>query len=405
VVAVAAVALAVWALTRVRREPVAVETAPAPSAPLPDRLELRRAEFAELPGWDDDDLGAALPAWRRSCAAGLGGAPAVRALAGPPAAWSTFCGRLAALATGDSAALRALVTHDLEPFEITNRGRADGLLTAYYEPELHGSRHRDRRFRFPLYLAPRDVQVVDLGEFKSDLAGRRISGIVRGGRFRPFWDRREIEGGALGGRKLEFLWVDDPVALFFLHIQGSGRVVLPDGSTVRVGYAGQNGHDYTAIGRVLVERGEIAREAVSLQSIRDWLRAHPDRAAEVMNQNRSYVFFRVLPGEAPVGAQGVELTAGRSLAVDDEMLPYGVPLWIESSWPAVPPLGRAETPLRRLVVAQDTGGAITGPVRGDLFLGPGPEAEETAGRMKQELRLWILLPRGSTPGSVETPRP
>jgi len=319
----------------------------------------------------------------------------VQAVAGGPGPWAAVCARLAALPAGDERALRNLLERELEVVAVANRGRREGLLTGYYEPELRGSRRRTGSFRHPLYLAPRDAQVVDLGEFKRELAGRKITGLVRGGRFRPYWDRAEIERGALAGRRLELVWVDDPVALFFLQIQGSGRVVLPDGTLVRVGYAGQNGHDYTAIGRILIERGELAREEVSLQTIRAWLRAHPERADEVMNHNRSYVFFRVLPGAAPVGAQGVELTAGRSLAVDDAFLPYGLPVWIASTLPAVPELGRAEQPLARLVVAQDTGGAITGPVRGDLFLGPGREAEELAGRMKQGLRLWILRPIGA----------
>jgi membrane-bound lytic murein transglycosylase A len=393
-VAAAALALALWALARVAAEPVAVEVeAPAPEPPQPDRLELVPAELAELSGWGADRLAEALPALRASCAAGLKGSPETVAVAGDPARWRALCGRLAGLAAGDDAGLRALVERELEVVAVTNGGRRDGLLTGYYEPELRGSRRRTGPYRHPLYLAPRDAQVVDLGEFKRDLAGRKITGLVRGGRFRPYWDRAEIERGALRGRNLEFLWVDDEVALFFLQIQGSGRVVLPDGTLVRVGYAGQNGHDYTAIGRVLIERGELAREEVSLQTIRAWLRAHPERAAELMHQNRSYVFFRVLPGAAPVGAQGVELTVGRSLAVDDAYLPYGVALWVESTLPAVPELGLPERPLARLVVAQDTGGAITGPVRGDLFLGPGREAEEVAGRMKQPLRLWLLRPK------------
>ncbi|MCM2269376.1 MAG: MltA domain-containing protein [Thermoanaerobaculia bacterium] len=396
-VAAGAAALALWSLARVAAEPVAVEVegAPAPVGPQPDRLDLLPADFADLPGWRDDRVAEALPALRASCAAGLQGATETLPVAGDPARWRAVCARLAALPPGDDAALRALLESELEVVALSNRGERAGLLTGYYEPELRGSRRRTSRFRHPLYLAPRDAQVVDLGDFKRDLAGRKITGIVQRGRFRPYWDRGEIDGGALGGRNLEFLWVDDEVALFFLQIQGSGRVVLPDGTLVRVGYAAQNGHDYTAIGRVLIERGELAREEVSLQTIRAWLRAHPERAAEVMRQNRSYVFFRVLPGEAPVGAQGVELTAGRSLAVDDAFLPYGVPLWIETTLPAVPELGRGEQPLARLVVAQDTGGAITGPVRGDLFLGPGREAEEIAGRMKQPLRAWLLRPRGA----------
>ena len=175
--------------------------------------------------------------------------------------------------------------------------------------------------------------IVDLGEFKRDLEGRKVTGMIRRGRFRPYWDRAEIEQGALRGRRLELLWVADPVALFFLQIQGSGRVRLPDGKVVRVGYAAQNGHDYTAIGRTLIDRGELAKEEVSLQTIRAWLRAHPEGAEELMNQNRSYVFFRPLPGNAPLGAEGVELTPGRSAAIDDAWLPYGLPLWLDSTVP------------------------------------------------------------------------
>jgi len=396
---VAAAALAAWALVRLAEEPVAIAVAGGPrppEVPPADRLQLDAASFTELPGWGEDRLAEVLPALRSACTAGPRGAPATLAIAGARAAWSGLCSALAA-ARDPAAELRALLERELTPHAVSNRGRRTGLLTGYYEPELRGSRRRQGAFRHPLYLAPRDQQVVDLGDFKRDLAGRKVTGLVRGGRFRPYWDRGEIRRGALAGRKLEFLWVDDPVALFFLQIQGSGRIVLPDGSTVRVGYASQNGHDYTAVGRVLVERGELALEEVSLQSIRDWMRRHPERADELMDANRSYVFFRVLPGGAPLGASGAELTPGRSLAVDDEFLPYGVPMWIESTLPAVPALGLPERPLRRLVVAQDTGGAITGPVRGDLFLGPGREAEETAGRMRQPLRAWLLLPRALAP--------
>ncbi len=376
--------------------PIAGERpAPSPSTVAP--LVLVRSDFAVLPGWEEDRVAEAVPAIRRSCARRIpAGAPAAAASGsrfGDPASWRRFCSALAALTPGDEVALRALIERELVPWAATHGGEREGLLTGYYEPELHGRRTPSARFRHPLYLTPRDRQVVDLGEFKQELAGRKVTGVVRDGRFRPYWDRAEIERGMLAGRRLELAWVDDPIALFFLQIQGSGRVILPDGSFVRVGYDGQNGHDYTAIGRVLIERGELTKEEVSLQSIRAWLKAHPERAAELMNQNRSYVFFRLLTGQAPEGASGVELTAGRSLAIDDELLPYGVPLWIDSTAPAVPELGRAEQPLRRLAVAQDTGGAIRGAVRADLFLGPGREAEELAGRLKQPLRLWLLLPR------------
>jgi membrane-bound lytic murein transglycosylase A len=332
------------------------------------------------------------------------GALAVAGQFGDAAAWQPFCTAIGVLrgtrAAEGVAALRTLIERELAPWAAANGAEREGLLTGYYEPELAGSRTRSQRFRFPLYLDPRDRQVVDLGEFKQELAGRKITGMVRGGRFRPYWDRGEIERGALAGRRLELAWVDDPVALFFLQIQGSGRVVLPDGSFVRIGYDGQNGHDYTAIGRLLIERGGLTKDEVSLQTIRAWLRSHPESAGALMNENRSYVFFRLLSGQSPEGASGVELTAGRSLAIDDEHLPYGVPLWIDSTAPAVPELGRAEQPLRRLVVAQDTGGAIRGAVRADLFLGPGREAEELAGRMKQRLRYWLLLPKGVDPAGL-----
>ncbi|MFN7942827.1 MAG: MltA domain-containing protein [Thermoanaerobaculia bacterium] len=394
-------ALAFWALGRAREEPVAIAiagTRPGPAPPLPDQLELAPASFADLAGWSADALADVLPALVRSCAGGpRGGAAWTEALAAARPAWDAFCATAAKLPRGDRDALAALVERELVPWAIANHGERRGLLTGYYEPELRGSRRRQGAFVHPLYLAPRDAQVVDLGEFHRDLAGRKITGILRSGRFRPYWDRSEIEAGALHGRGLEFLWVDDPVALFFLQIQGSGRVTLSDGTVVRVGYAAQNGHDYTPIGRVLVERGALVQEEVSLQSIRAWLRANPAEAERVMDANRSYVFFRVLPGTGPEGAAGVELTAGRSLAVDDAYLPYGVPLWIESTFPAAPELARGETPLARLAIAQDKGGAIRGPVRADLFLGPGAEAEALAGRMKQPLRLWLLWPRGSAP--------
>lgn len=407
--ALASLAFALWALVRLRAVPPAppvVETLPADATPPEDRRVLVASTFDVLPGWEADRFSQALPAFVGSCirtpkegsGGDLGGA-----LAAGAGLWQSLCREAAALPPGDDAAVRRFLEENFSPWQVTNRGAAEGLFTGYYEPELHGARRRKAPFVHPIYLAPRDQQVVDLGDFKRELAGRKITGIVRNGAFRPYWDRAEIESGALAGRGLEMLWVDDAVALFFLQIQGSGRVVLADGTIVRIGYAGQNGHDYTAIGKVLVERGELTREEVSLQTIRHWLRAHPEEAGEVMRANRSYVFFRVLPG-APEGASGVELTPGRSLAVDTRFLPFGLPLWLDSTLPALPELGRTdEAPLRRLVVPQDRGGAIKGPVRGDLFWGAGVEAEAMAGRMKQPGRLWLLWPRALPPPTAATP--
>jgi len=232
----------------------------------------------------------------------------------------------------------------------------------------------------------------DLGQFRDTLRGERIAGRVEGGRLHPYPDRGTIDRGALAGRGLELLWVDDAVDAFFLQIQGSGRVTMADGSVIRVGYDGQNGHPYVAVGRVLIQRGIMTPEQVSMQSIRAWLAANPTAAPDLLRENPSFVFFRELTGDGPVGAQGVALTPGRSLAVDPRFLPLGAPMWLDVEDPRV-----AGDRIRRLVVAQDTGGAIRGPVRGDLFWGHGAAAEDAAGRMRSQGRYWLLLPAGVSP--------
>lgn len=372
------------------------EVAPPPSPPPPPRLDLAPARFDQLGGWDEDDPTGALAAFRRSCSAWRP-QPADRPLdsdapwAGTVGDWRSVCAAAARVAPGAGAA-RAFFTERFAPVAATNRGDAVGLFTGYYEPTLHGSRRRHGAYTVPLYTRPPELVEVDLGEFREELKGQRIAGRVVRDRLLPFADRAAIDTGALGGRGLELLWVDDAVDAFFLHIQGSGVVVMDDGSEMRVGYAAQNGHPYVAIGRVLVDRGAMALDEVSMQSLRAWLDAHPEEAAEVMADNPSYVFFRRLDTAGPLGAQGVVLTPGRSLAVDRSFHPLGVPVWLDATAPAAAP-GEADRPLRRLLVAQDTGGAIRGPVRGDVFWGPGDEAAEIAGKMKHEGLMWLLLPR------------
>jgi membrane-bound lytic murein transglycosylase A len=243
---------------------------------------------------------------------------------------------------------------------------------------------------------PDDLIRVDLSRFDPELAGRSIRGRIEGSDFVPYHSRTDIDHGALADRRLELLWVNDEVAKFFLQIQGSGQVKLDDGSVVRVGYAEQNGLPYRAIGRDLIEIGALKQEEVSLQSIRDWLKTHPDQAPAIMARNQSYIFFQenqqLSPEDGPLGAQGVPLTAGRSLAVDPRHIPLGAPLWLETTIPN----GHAEgTPLRRLMIAQDTGGAIKGPVRGDVFWGAGAEAEAIAGHMKSRGQFYLLIPRAA----------
>jgi membrane-bound lytic murein transglycosylase A len=351
--------------------------------PSEDRLVLKPATFAELPGWREDAVEAAMPALLRSCGK-LG------------AEWREVCAEAARLPPGDREAARRFFETRFQPWSARNHRNPIGLFTGYYEPLLHGSRRRHGRYIVPLYGRPPELVMVDLGHFRDDLKGKRIAGKVEAGALVPYPDRKQIDEGALAGRKLEILWVDDAVDAFFLQVQGSGRVRLEEGGEVRVGYAAQNGRPYASIGKALIDRGALPRDAVSLQTIRAWLGAHPEQMRPVLEKNPSYVFFQETRGEGPMGAEGVPLTPGRSLAVDLKYMPLGVPVWLAGGLPALRP-GEPDRKLHRLLVAQDTGGAIRGPVRGDLFFGFGPEAESLAGRMKHRGKLWVLLPKGIEP--------
>ena len=251
-----------------------------------------------------------------------------------------------------------------KPYAVVDSGSANGLFTGYYLPELHGSFTKTERYRFPIYRTP------------SDASSRGKS-------------RAEIYDGALENKNLELVWVDDDVDAYFMDVQGSGRILMDDGSVKGVGYAGKNGRSYFAIGKELVDRGEIAKADISMQTIRSWIKQHPDEGKTLMRKNASYVFFRFTPGEAsigPTGAMGVPLTAQRSLAVDRQYLPMGIPIWLNAQHP------KGQQRLQRLVMAQDTGGAIKGAVRGDFYWGQGAQAGEMAGPMKSKGRFYLLLP-------------
>lgn len=371
-------------------------------APPVPGFALEPVSFAALDGWDADSQAEALVAWRRSCAPVLRRDPhaaffSEEARAGFNADWQAACRAAEELPAGDAAARDFLETW-FQPYRVVAEGSDEGLFTGYFEPLLDGTLEPNG-LGVPLRKAPGDIVTVDLGQFADDLEGRRVRGRVVGDRLQPYFSRGEIERGALDGRGLELVWVNDPIQKFFLQIQGSGLVRLADGRTLRVGYADQNGRAYRPIGRDLVEMGELAREQVSLQSIDAWLRANPGRADELMDKNPSYVFFTLL-GEAealegPLGAQGVPLLAGRSLAVDRRFVPYGAPLWLETT----APFPEGERPLRRLMIAQDTGGAIKGGVRGDVFWGAGDLAAHIAGHMNSKGRYFLFLPKAALPAS------
>jgi membrane-bound lytic murein transglycosylase A len=372
--------------------------------PSEDRLTLEPAELKDLPGWRDDAVEAAVPAFLRSCGriaalpddSILGGGATGEPFAGKAADWKPACAEAAQLPPGDREAARRFFEARFRPWSARNHRNPLGLFTGYYEPLLHGSRKRHGRYTVPLYGRPPELVMVDLGRFRDELKGKRIAGKIEAGALVPFADRQAIDDGALAGRKLEIVWVDDPVEAFFLEVQGSGRVQLAEGGEMRIGYAAQNGHPYNSIGKALIQRGALRADTVSMQSIRDWLRAHPEQTDGVLEKNASYIFFQPTKGEGPMGAEGVPLTPGRSLAVDRKYMPLGVPLWLAGGMPSLRE-GEPDRKLHRLVVAQDTGGAIRGPVRGDLFWGFGPEAESGAGRMKHRGKLWVLLPKGIAP--------
>ncbi len=373
----------------------------APKLPPAPPLAFRAASFADLPGYAADRVAEALPALSRSCTRMVArGSAALDGIDryGSGQDWQAFCTGLNALKPGDDAGLRRLVERELQPVAVIGDGKAEGLFTGYYEPMVRGSRQRTGGYTIPLYRQPADLVQVDLGEFRDALKGQRIAGRVRDGRLRPYDDRGAIETGTLAGKNLELVWLDDAADAFFLQVQGSGLVQLADGKQMRVGFAAQNGHGYVAVGKVMIDRGLLSREDVSMQSIRAWLRANPAAAPELLRQNPSYVFFRELPApkddsDGPPGAQGVALLPGRSLAVDRGLHAMGLPLWLAATRPSAQP-PHDDLPLQRLMVAQDTGGAIRGAVRGDVFWGHGPEAESIAGRMKHPGKIWLLLPRG-----------
>lgn len=363
--------------------PAVVET-PPPAKPL------QPARWADLPGWGDDDLIAAWPAFLQSC----------RGMAGKQhwPTWSAVCEEALAISGKDTKVIRQFFESRFEPHLLTNPdGSTSGMVTGYYEPLLRGSRTRTAKFSQPVLGVPPDLLTIDLSEVLPDLKNVRLRGRLVGNRVVPYYSRAEISGRGLEKSYPEkvLLWVDDAVELFFLQIQGSGRVRLPDGNMVRLGYADQNGHPYKAIGKVLADRGDIPLEQASMQGIQAWARANPARLPELLNANPSYVFFREMPrgngSDGPQGALGVPLTPGRSIAVDPRHVPLGAPVFLSTTQP------NSAVPLSRLVHAQDTGGAIRGVVRADFFWGFGAEAGAQAGRMKQSGQMWVLLPIGAAP--------
>lgn len=363
--------------------PPAEAPKPSEQAPAP---AFAPGEWNQLPGWEKDELAAAWPGLLASCAA----------IRQPTtvAAWGPVCEAARALGSKPSTReIRAFMEAQLQPWRVVNENASEeGLITGYYEPLIRASRWKSARFATPIHGVPEDMLNLDLGEVYPETKTMRLRGRLDGRKVLPYWSRAQIEAQGERFPAKVLAWAADPIELFFMQVQGSGQAELSDGSRVRLAYADQNGHPYKSIGRYLIDRGELKLEQASMQGIQAWARANPQRLSELLNANPSYVFFReeLTNGEGPKGSLGVPLAAGRAIAVDPRSIPLGAPVFISFAMPD----GK---PIQRLVMAQDTGGAIRGRVRADFFWGFGAEAGAQAGRMRQQGRLWLLWPRGGTP--------
>jgi membrane-bound lytic murein transglycosylase A len=344
---------------------------------------LQPAAWADLPGWVEEDARPAFESFRASCA-----------VLEKRELWKPAClvARGAKVETPEAA--RAWFEAQFQPWALTNPdGAREGLITGYYEPVIKGSRERVPPYLVPVFGPPNDLIDVELGELYPELKNMRLRGRIEGRKLVPYysrgeWDRQEQKrsGDAI-------LWTDDPLDFFFMQIQGSGQVELAGGGRLRLNYADQNGHPFRSVGKWLADQGEMKAEQASLQGIKAWAKANPERLPELMNANPSLVFFRELPveGVGPPGALGVPLTPERSIAIDPRYVTLGAPVFLGTTWP------NEAKPLNRLMLAQDTGGAIRGVVRADFYWGSGADAGAHAGRMRQKGRLWTLMPRSYAP--------
>ena len=355
--------------------------------------QLEPVTWTELAGWIADDHLAAFAAYQRSCQALLKRQRTddQRPIYG--ALWNV-CQKATGLYLSDPAAARSFFEQNFQPVRIARLSETEGLLTGYFEPIVQGSRVPNRIFRVPLYRRPPDLVAAGHKPGSDAFPNKgRIGRLNEKNQLVPYYDRGAIEAGALDGQKLEICWLKDPFDLLVIQIEGSGRVILEDGTPLRINYDSHNGYPFTSLSRALVERKLIPRGEISMQRIREWMAAHPDEDAKVRAANRSYVFFRItgLTNEdEPVGAQGVPLTPGRSIAVD-RLHEYGTPFFIEASLPIEG--AKPVSPFHRLMIAQDTGSAIVGPARADLYWGAGDDAARIAGRIRHPGRFVMLLPR------------
>ncbi len=344
-----------------------------------DYALLKPANWSDIDGFAEDDSSLTWPAWLQSCST----------LINKPQ-WQTACAAAKTLNKPNKQAVQAYFAQYFNVYSATNQDGTDtGLITGYYEPLLKGSRTKSSQYPHPLYKQPADLISVELSEVHPELKNKRVRGKLVGNKLVPYLSRADIEASPAPLAGNELVWINDIIDVFFLQIQGSGLVKLDNGEDMHVGYADQNGQAYNSIGRILIERGELTKDKASMQGIKDWARNNLDKLRDLLNSNPSYVFFRELPAglPGPIGALGVPILAERSVAIDPKYIPIGAPIFLSTTQP------NSSSPLKRLMVAQDTGGAIKGGVRADFFWGAGYEAGKQAGAMKQVGKIWVLLPK------------
>ncbi len=378
----------------------------------PPALKFPNSQFepvawTDLDGWADDDHAIGFKTFLASCKAMLPRRVSAQEARPVFAALKQVCRRAVAAAPGNDEAARAFFEKNFRPLRIATLGEANGFLTGYYEPVVEGSRMPSDEYNVPLYRRPSNL--IAGGRWRSaeifpnkGPVGRKVGRR----KMAPYYDRAEIEDGVLAGRNLEICWLKDPIDAFFLQIQGSGRVRLPDGSVMRVNYDAHNGWPYTPIGRFLIDGNIVPKEEMSMDRLRQWMAAHPEEGKELRRKNRSFVFFRetgLSEQDEPIGAEGIPVTAGRSIAVDRAIHVYGTPFFIEADLPIDGE--RPTTKFRRLMVAQDTGSAIVGPARADIYFGAGNELGQIAGRIRHPGRFAMLIPNEIDPAKVDKHMP
>ncbi|STX28330.1 Membrane-bound lytic murein transglycosylase [Legionella beliardensis] len=363
--------------------------------PAPLMLTLREASFAGLPGWNEANTKKSLSTFQISCKTFLRQDPerdvGSQQIPLKVKDWYPACREALTLQDATETQARHFFQRWFKPVAFYDKDTVHGLFTGYYQPLLHGSLTKTDEYNVPLYGLPSNLVTINLGAFSPDLANRRIIARIENNQVLPFYTRAEINKGKIKDKAPVLVWINSHIDRVFLEIQGSGIVELPNGERLYVGYAGENGATYTPIAKVLIDRGIMTKDNASMQRIRAYLEAHPKEILPVINRNKSFVFFQTLNHTAAMGAQGVALTPGYSLAVDRKWIPLGTPLWLDTTRPNKN--SDNQKPLQRLMIAQDTGGAIRGVVRGDVFWGAGDRATYIAGHMKNEGRYWLLLPR------------